>query len=208
MLAKISLGINAILIVAVVVLFVKSPSGTAGEVDADDSSLVTIPDNGELTIAYYNSDSLSTQSDFVVDLQEQIQLSTTKAQDRMAGKEREIQRWQQSWEEKGSLMPREEQKYMEEAQTKQMEIAQFEQNLNMEVQMEQEKLMITLYMRLQNYAKTFCQKNEIDMLVSFQMGQNVIYMNPQFDVTSQFLNHVNAEYNSTFEDEAEEEGVE
>lgn len=208
MLAKISLGINAILIVAVIVLFVKSPSGTAGEVDADDSSLVTIPDNGELTIAYYNSDSLSTQSDFVVDLQEQIQLSTTKAQDRMAGKEREIQRWQQSWEEKGSLMPREEQKYMEEAQTKQMEIAQFEQNLNMEVQMEQEKLMITLYMRLQNYAKTFCQKNEIDMLVSFQMGQNVIYMNPQFDVTSQFLNHVNAEYNSTFEEEAEEEGEE
>lgn len=204
MLAKVSLGINAILIVAVVVLFVKSPSGSAGEVDGDDSSLVHIPDNGELTIAYYNSDSLSTQSDFVVDLQEQIQLSTTKAQDKMAGKEREIQRWQQSWEEKGSLMPREEQKYMEEAQSKQMEIAQFEQNLNMEVQMEQEKLMITLYMRLQNYAKTFCEKNEIDMLVSFQMGQNVIYMNPQFDVTSQFLIHVNAEYNSTFEEEAEE----
>lgn len=208
MLAKVSLGINALLVIAVIILFVKMPSGTAGESTEEDSTLVSIPDNGELTIAYYNSDSLSTQSDFVLEIQNEIEASNLRGQEKMAGKEREIQRWQQSWEEKGQLLPREQEQYMAEAQQKQQEIAIFEQNLNMEVAMEQEKLMITLYLRLQNYAKTFCEKNEIDMLISYQMGQNIIYMSPQFEVTEQFINHANAEYNSTFDEEGEEEAVE
>lgn len=199
MLAKISLGINAVLIIAVIVLFARGTSGTS-DGDGIDSSLVTIPDNGKMTIGYYNSDSLSTKSTFVTDLQIEIEASTRRAEEKMGAKEKEIQRWQQGWESKGQLLPREQEVYMGEAQAKQQEIAIFEQNLNIEVQMEQERLMITLYTRLQNYAKSFCEKNEIDMLVSFQMGQNVIYMNPNFDVTKQFLSHVNKEYNSTFEE--------
>ena len=207
-LAKISLGINALLIIAVIVLFVKMPSGSAGNTDEIDSTLVEFVDDGQLTIAYYRSDTLSAKSDFVKEVQNQIEQVQVDAQNDMAAKEKEIQRWQKSWEDKGQLLPREQEVYMAEAQQKQMEIAQFEQDLNMKVGMEQENLMLALYQRLEKYAKSFCEKNEIDMLVSLQMGQNVIYMNPTLDVTKQFLNHVNKEYNSTFEGEMPEAGEE
>lgn len=209
-LAKISLGINALLVIAVIILFVKMPGGIVGEGGEDDSlsTEVNFEDDGQLTIAYYRSDSLSTKSDFVVEVQNQIEQVQVKAQNDMASKEGEIQRWQKSWEDKGTLLPREQEVYMAEAQQKQMEIAQFEQDLNMKVQMEQENLMLALYQRLESYAKSFCEKNQIDMLVSLQMGQNVIYMNPTLDVTKQFLNHVNKEYNSTFDGEELEVGAE
>ena len=208
-LAKISLGINALLVIAVIILFVKMPGGSGGEEDVPDSlsTEVNIPDDGKLTIAYYRSDTLSMKSDFVLEVQKQIEQVQVDAQNKMAAKEKEIQRWQQGWENKGTLLPNEQEKYMQEAQAKQMEIAQFEQNLNMQVAMDQENLMVTLYQRLESYAKSFCEENEIDMLVSLQMGQNVIYMNPNLDVTQQFLNHVNKEYNQTFEEEAPEEAA-
>lgn len=205
-LVKLSLGINALLVIAVIILFVKMPGGGESEGDADTLSTdVNIVDDGVLTIAYYNSDTMSTQADFVMEIQKEIEASNIRAQQKMENKQKELERWQKGWEEKGPLLPREEEQYMIEAQQKQFEAAQFEQNLQMEVGQEQETLMITLYQRLQNYAKGFCQEQNIDMLVSYAMGGNVIYMNPNFEVTKQFLNYCNKEYNSTF-DGASEKG--
>ncbi|MEX1002074.1 MAG: OmpH family outer membrane protein [Crocinitomicaceae bacterium] len=215
-LAKISIGINVILVIAVIILFVKMPSAASTGADAESDSLSTTVDidkNQRLNIAYYSSDSLSTQSDFVKELQKEIQTSNQKAENKMKNKEREIQAWQKKWESKGgNLLPREMQQYQEEAAQKQQEIAIFEQSLQMEVAQEQEQLMMTMYQRIRNYAQTFSEKNEIDILISYQLGQNITYCNPKLDVTKQFINHANKEFNGTFEGDKEnteaEEGEE
>ena len=142
---------------------------------------------------------MSLKADFVLEIQNEIEAINVNAQAELEGKQREIERWQKGWEDKGPLLPREEEQYMIEAQQKQYEAAQFEQNLQMQVAQETETYMIALYVKLQNYSTSFCEEQGIDMLLSFAMGGNVIYMNPNFEVTTQFLNHCNKEYNSTFE---------
>ena len=62
-LAKISLGINVLLIIAVIILFVKMPGSAGEDVAVDDNdttsnSLPSIPDDGELKIGFFYGDSL------------------------------------------------------------------------------------------------------------------------------------------------------
>ena len=61
-LAKISIGINIALIIAVIILFVKMPSGagseTAGAFDPNDSTKKVLPDDGHLRIGYFLAYSL------------------------------------------------------------------------------------------------------------------------------------------------------
>jgi len=81
----------------------------------------------------------------------------------------------------------------------QQSAAMFEQNLQMELGMEQEKLMMTLYSRIQNYSKSFSEKNSIDILFSYQIGQNILYCNPNYDVTDGFIAHTNKEFSGDSE---------
>lgn len=199
MLAKISLAINAVLIIAVIALFVKMPASAEGaEVTSDDSTIVNVPDDGKLVVGYYNSDSLNTKSDFVVAVQNDIEQSTKDAEAKMMGEQRRIENWQAKWEAKGpNLLDREIQQYQQEAAKMQQDAAMFEQNLQMELQMEQEKLMITLYTRLEAYSKTFAEKNGLDLMFSYQIGQNLSYCSPNLDVTEAFIAHTNAEFNDS-----------
>ena len=63
-LAKISLGINVALIIAVIILFVKMPGCSSSEdvVNGNDSTDTVnpiIPDDGIMTIGYFQADSLN-----------------------------------------------------------------------------------------------------------------------------------------------------
>ena len=198
MLAKLSLGINAVLIIAVIALFVKMPKSGGGESTDSDSTSVQIPDDGKLTIGYYNSDSLNMKSEFVIAVQNDIEAAQKRAEQKMVNKQNEISKWQKKWEDKGpNLLDREIQQYQQEAAEIQQDAAGFEQNLQMEMAMEQEKLMMTLYTRIQTYSKSFAEKNEIDLLFSYQIGQNLSYVNPNLDVTKSFIAHTNKEFSGT-----------
>ena len=209
MLAKVSLGINAILIIAVVVLFVKMPgSGSAGDI-ADDSTSVDIQNDGEMTIAYYNGDSLNT-TDFVLEIQTQMEGVQMKGEQKLASTQKEIENWQAKWAERSQtgLLEREQEQYYKEAAEMEQKMAYAQQSAQMEAAQETELLMMTLYTRIQTYAKSFAQKNNIDLMLQFQLGNNISYVAPHMDVTKEFMNHVNAEYNSTFSADEESEEVE
>lgn len=210
MLAKVSLGINAVLIIAVIILFVKMPGGGSGSDEiADDSTSVEIQNDGEMTIAYYNGDSLNT-TDFVLELQTQMEAVQIKGEQKLASTQKEIEAWQAKWAKKSEtgLLPREQEQYYKEAAEMEQKMAYAQQSAQMDAAQETEQLMMTLYTRIQVYSKTFAEKNNIDLLLQFQLGNNISYVAPHMDVTEQFMNHVNAEYNSTFEiEEGEEEAA-
>lgn len=211
-LAKISLGINVLLVVAVIILFVKMPSGTADatEVEENDSlsTSVEVQNDGELTIAYYNGDSLN-NTQFFMDLQKSMQESSSKAENKLISKQKEIENWSARWNEKaqGGLLPNEQERYYKEAGEKEQELAMLQQQVQIEAAQEQEQLMMTMYSRVNLYAKSFAENNNIDILLQCQLGNNISYVGPSMDVTSQFVNHVNKEYGETSMP-AEEEGAE
>jgi outer membrane protein len=208
MLAKISLGINAVLIIAVIALFVKMPGGEGGaegdEIAEGDSTKVLLPDDGKLTIAFFNSDSLTNNLLFVKDLEAEVQASQLRAEEKMLKKQREIDAWNKKWEKKGQLLPREQEKYMMEAQQMQQDAAMFEQQVQMELAQEQEMLMLTHFQRVSNFSKDYAENNNIDMVFSYQLGQNMVYCNPNMDVTSELIKVMNEDYNETFAEDGEE----
>jgi len=201
-LAKISLGINLVLIIAVIFLFVKMPSGTASNEESDEndslSTSVEVQNDGELTIAYYNGDSLN-NTQFFMDLQKSMQESSTKAENRLINKQKEIEKWSARWNEKAQagLLPNEQERYYKEAAEKEQELAMLQQTVQIEAAQEQEQLMLTMYSRVNLYAKSFAEKNNIDLLLQSQLGNNISYVGPSMDVTKQFINHVNQEYSET-----------
>lgn len=213
-LAKISLGINVALVIAVIILFVKMPSGSGeSEVaESDDSTKVDnpiIPDDGALKICYFQADSLN-NLEMMAELEKLGEAAQKRAEDRMRGKEREIQKWQESWGDPSKLLPSELQRFQQEAMAKEQEIGMFQQQVQMDLAMEQEGLMLKLINRVSDASKKFAEENGYDFVLSYQLGQNVYYGSPNFDVTVQLMDQINKEYrmNQTLPDgeDAENEG--
>ncbi|NOQ75050.1 MAG: hypothetical protein GQ574_23760 [Crocinitomix sp.] len=197
-LAKISLGINVVLIIAVIILFVKMPSGSGGNelVDGNDSTdAVTqlLPDDGSMKICYFQADSLN-NLDMMAELELLGEQAQKDAEAKMRGKENEIKRWQEKWGDPSKLLPSELRTYQEEAMKQEQEIGMFQQQVQMELAMSQEDLMLKLITRVSDASKTFAEANGYDFVLSYQKGQNVYYGSPRFDVTDQLLELINAEY--------------
>mgnify|MGYP000403920702 FL=1 len=211
-LAKISLGINVALIIAVIILFVKMPSGAGSDETADvnDSTSTVdpvIPDDGTMRICYFQADSLN-NLEMMAELEALGEDAQKNAESKMRGKENEIQRWQESWGDPSKLLPSELRRYQEEAMKKEQEIGMFQQQVQMELAMEQENLMLKLITRVSDASKTFAEENGYDFVLSYQKGQNVYYGSPNFDVTAQLVNLINEEYRMNQVSLTEGEGTE
>ena len=199
-LAKVSLGINAVLIICVIVLFVKMPSGSeTAEAEEGDSIPTFVPASadGVLKIGYFNSDSLNANLAFVKELEKEIEQANKNAEDKMLRKQREIDAWNKKWENKGTLLSTEQEQYMREAQEMQQEAMMFEQNVQMELAQETERLMMGHVMRVSNFTKILAEKEGYDMIYSYQLGQNLVYVNPTMDCTNGLIKLLNDDYNST-----------
>jgi Skp family chaperone for outer membrane proteins len=211
-LAKISLFINVILIIAVIILFVKMPSGGNEVVnsnnDSKDSTLKLMPDDGQLNIGYFNADSLNANLLFVKDLESEMANAQAAAESKMKKKQGEIEAWQQKWAKKGQLLSSEQEQYMKEAQKMEQDAMMFEQEVQMNLGQDQERLMLTHIQRVSNFCKIYAQENNYDFILSYQIGQNLFYASPNFDVTKGLVNLMNEDYSSTFDNTNNTDGAE
>ncbi len=198
-LAKVAIGINLVLIVAVIILFTKLPGSTVETTDnQEDTTKTTIKDDGELRIGYFNADSLSANLLIMKDLEAEMAKASTDAENKMKAKQREFDSWQAKWQNRGMLLPNEQEQYQMEAQQKQQEAMMFEQNIQMEVGQKQEMLMFSHIQRISNFAKIYAEENNYDYILSYQMGQNLFYASPNMNVTDGLVELMNEDYNATF----------
>lgn len=201
-LAKISLAMSGILLILVIILFFRSPSGAVETAESDgessETAMVTPPNGNGIRIGYYNQDSLNANADFVKEIESDIAKAQQDAEGKMARHQKKIDDWQKKWASKGQLLTSEQERYMKEAEQMQMEAMQVEQQIQMELGQEQERLMITLVTRITNFAKIFAEKEGYDMIMSYTLGQNPVYMHPSMDITKKLVKLLNDDFNSGF----------
>jgi Skp family chaperone for outer membrane proteins len=200
-LAKIALGINAVLIVLVIVIFTKLQGNNSNESIAEttiEDSLVSVETPTELTgkFGFFNLDSLNSKLSLFKEIENEMKSSTTKAESKMKKKQGEISAWEKKWSSKGQLLSSEQETYMKEAQKMQNDAMQFEQNVQMVLQQEQAQLMETYAIRLADFNKRFAQKNGYDAVFAFQFGQSPWYYNPALDITNELADMMNAEFDA------------
>jgi outer membrane protein len=70
----------------------------------------------------------------------------------------------------------------------------FEQRINQELMGDQQNLMKDLYDRLQGFLKAYCEENNIQMVVKYDVSSDVMYGKPTLDITQVVVDGMNKEY--------------
>lgn len=200
-LAKVSLGINVLLVIAVIVLFIKMPSSASDEtsetVDTSGIENVIIPDDGKMSIAFFNSDSLNVNLLFMQEMQGELEKLQLNAEAKMRNKESEIKAWQDKWAKKGQLLPSEQEQYYKEAAEKEQDLAYTQQNVQMELAVKQEEYLFSAVQRISEASKAIAIERGLDYVLSYQLGQNLYYASPNHDITDDLIQYLNDDYNAT-----------
>ena len=210
-LAVISLVINAILVIAVIILFVKMPSGSSESevvVSGNDSlpmDLGKMHEKGEnAVVVYYNSDSLNTQSKFVIDLQNEIMTAQADAEKKLQSEQSKMMSWEKKWKDKGMLTSTEQEQYMKEGTKLQEDMMMLQQQLEQQLFEVQNTLTMTGIQRITKYTQDLALANGYDFILSYQLGGQVVFVNPKMDITSELIEMMNADWDATFAEEGEE----
>lgn len=210
-LAKLSLGINAILIILVIVIFTKLQSHNSNEsndVSQNDSTSTNVKglSSPTGTICFFNLDSLNSKISLFKEIEQEMQNSAKNAENKMKNKQAEIDRWERSWATKGNLLPSEQEKYMKEAQSMQTNAMEFERNVQIKMQQEQSDWMQTYALRLSEFTKNYALENGFDAVYAYQFGQSLWYYNDNLDITNDLAKIMNNDYNDTHNTTETEEG--
>ncbi|MFK8039390.1 MAG: OmpH family outer membrane protein [Crocinitomicaceae bacterium] len=206
-LAKVALVINVILIILVIILFTRtgqadtatSSNNTKISSDGDSSTISSRNIESTGKIAFFNMDSLNSKLKLYSEIEKEIQTAGKAAEKKMRNKQRDIDNWKAKWEKRGQLLSSEQEAYYKEAEKIQNEAMQFEQNVQIKLQQEQEGLMTTYALRISNFTEDFAIANGYDAVFSFQFGQSPWYYSNSLDVTNELAEVMNADFSSATE---------
>lgn len=194
--AKVSLGISLVLLVLVIVSFVTRPSGNSGTEETTKDTAKQHHMGGSmdgLKICYFQADSIQ-NLDMMVQLEQLSAQAQSNFDLKMKQLQGEVDAFQKKWGDPSKLFPDEQVKYQEAAIRMQQEMAQKEQMAQMELAKTQEDIMFKLISRVSDISKRFAEENGYDFVLSYQLGQNIYYGSPKYDVTEELMEMINADY--------------
>lgn len=202
MLSKISLGINALLVIAVIVLFVRT-SKSKMDVEAPEmlpqNSAFTSPDGPKgAVMAYVNGDSLNAKYKFIVDKTKlleqkykQAELNVQKEYNARKVEVDQLMSYAQSGQMKDAEAPEVEAKLMQ----LQNEMQNIEAQASKAVMEREAELQNDLMQRVSVFMDNYAKQKGIDYIVNYQPTTNfILYGNNSYDVTSEVIALLNAEY--------------
>ncbi|HNP17687.1 MAG TPA: OmpH family outer membrane protein [Fulvivirga sp.] len=189
---NISLVLNAILIVAVGVLYYlhfASTNKTTGITE------LAATDGGDYSVVYINSDSVLTNYHFFKDMQAKLQEKgnklETEYQNRAQGLQQEVNDYQRT---ASSLTIGQAKALEENLLKKQQNLRLYQESLSQELMKEEAKMNQQLYDKITAYLSDYSLKNGIDIVVKYNQGSDVLYANKGMDVTDVVVEGLNTSY--------------
>lgn len=166
------------------------------EVEVKAPEVPTVDPKG-LKIAFYNADSLNAGFTY---LKEQEAVMNKKQQNF----ENEMIRRQKNLEKRYNDLVEADQKQLytaadmmakkAELEKLSMSFQNYQQTEGEKIQKEAMEIRTVLHNRVDEFAKKYCEKYKLDMLMMYTPGGQVTYYNPKMDVTKSFIQFVNAEH--------------
>lgn len=198
---KLSLGLNLILLIAVIILFIKVFSG-GGSTEASaqekvktvDTSSTYVP-TGSVNIAYVRNDSITSHYKFYVVASGKLEQSRKEAEKTLKQKADYAMSRQKKLNEQAQFMTKvEEQNAMLELQNLQVDYQKKEEELYNKLAEEEKILTDKLYINIEAFLDEYTAQNKIDMVLNFVPRMGFLYISPRMDITSDVLRGLNAEY--------------
>jgi outer membrane protein len=188
---NLSLILNAVLLVAVGVLFYLHFSAASPKKASGSEATAS----GDLTMAFINSDSLINQYTFIEDRKVILEAKGKKLESDFRNRAETLQNEIAAYQRNESNMTIGQAKALQEdLGKKQQNLQLFEQRINQELSTDQQKLMQELYDRLQAFLKAYCEENNVHMVVKYDLSSDVMYGKPALDITEAVVSGLNSAY--------------
>ena len=150
-----------------------------------------------LKVAYVEVDSLMSQYEFVKDYNLLLNQKGENAQKTLAEKQRALQNHasalQKKYESNGFTTRDELERAQNQLAREQQDLAELEQRLMSELAKEQEQLNMEMRDSIQAFLKTYNKAKKYDYIFS-RSGDNILLVNPKFDITRDVVAGLNKRY--------------
>ena len=182
---------------------------------SDDDSSVEVSkksignDSTALSIAYYNQDSIAANFNFYREVDSMLRSKEMQFQKELESRIRSYQAYEadiQRRMDNNEITGYQIEDIQKTAAQKQQSISRFEQQRGAELQQETIEYQTALMNKLAQAGKEFSEKNQIDILFTYQKGGQITYIANSFDVTEQYINYLNKreeELMADFDEEVE-----
>ncbi len=200
MIQKIFIGLNVLLLGAVIYLFVNKSS-------APEMPAVALPENSAFNsaegakapiMAYINGDSLNARYKFISErtksLEQKYRAADERVRKEMQKRQAEAQELMQYAQSK--QLPDDEARVIEERMARlQMEMEDIQAKESEGVMKKESEMQKELLAKVQEFLKTYTKEKGIDYVVNYQEGtQFILYGNNAYDITTDVINRLNVLY--------------
>lgn len=190
---NLSLILNAVLLVAVGVLFYLHFSGGKSSTGGSASSGSSVP--GDLKIAYINSDSVLQHYDYLKANRVQIEEKTKKIEQEYRNRAQGLQNEITAYQRNVSNMTLGQVKAVEEdLGKKQQNLQMYQQSLSQQLMEEEAKLNKELYERVTTYLKKYAAEKNLQVVLKYDPTSDVLFAGEALDVSNDVIQGLNAEY--------------
>jgi outer membrane protein len=186
---NISLILNAVLLVAVAVLFYfHFSAGSSADVSAAGIT-------GDVKIAYINSDSVLKQYDYLKAEQEKFDAKGKKIEDDLKNRAQSLQTEIESYQRNVNSMTIGQAKAVEEdLGKKQQNFEMYRERVTQELLADQDKLNKALYDKVTTFLKDFGNKKGYHMVLKFNTASDLLYATDALDISKDVVAGLNEAY--------------
>jgi outer membrane protein len=187
---NISLILNAILLVAVGVLFYLHFAG--GKVSSDTTAVVS---PGELKMAYINSDTVLKYYDYFKINRGKLEAKGKKLDQELRGRAQGLQNDYQAYQQNvGSLTIGQAKAIEEDLTKKQQNLRMYQETLSQELSAEEGKMNVELYSKITTFLKKYGEEKGIQLVLKFDPTSDVLYGGASLDITQDVIVGLNEAY--------------
>ncbi|MEM1405410.1 MAG: OmpH family outer membrane protein [Bacteroidota bacterium] len=189
---NLSLALNLVLIVAVGVLYYFQFSENSSD---ESESLSKSKNLSDYSIVYINADSVLANYDYFKDVQVQLQEKGKKLeaeyQNRAQGLQNEVNNYQRTV---SNLTIGQAKAIEEDLVKKQQNLRLYQESLTQELLKEENEVNKELYDQVTAYLKEYSEENNVDLVVKYNQGSDVLFASDSLDITQVVIEGLNLAY--------------
>ncbi len=188
---NLSLALNAVLLLAVAVLYYLHFSATGGQKSMGSANMK------DLKIAYINSDTVLKYYDFFKVNREKLETKGKRLDQDLKNRAQGFQADYEAYQRNANNMtPNQFRAVEEDLGKKRQNLQLYQESLSQEMLVDQEKLTKDLYRRVTAYLKKYGQENGVQVVFKYDATSDVLFGDDSLDISKIVIKGLNESYQS------------
>ena len=192
---NLSIGLNVLLLIAVIVLYILHFSGN-GKSTSNQGGTATV--NADAKIVYINMDTLLNNYTQSRELNEaflkKLEANRTELNIKVKNFDREAAEFRNKVENNGFMTRERAEQAQMDLMIKQQNLQKLQQEMTENAQREQMEINRKLYDAITNFLTEYNKAKGFQLILSTTLGGNVLFAQEEFDITNEVVSQLNEQY--------------